>query len=222
MCWTYRLRSFHTRRGSTIKTPGGARERAWYLPAGALIGEAIDEGNRHRTHGNAEAIRTAAILLPQVNHMSKHAGISLLEVADRLAIRELIEAYAHCADRRDGKGQMALFTRDTHFVVYMNAKDPKPSQELHSREALAPVFADLNQYAATTHFVGQSTIFTLTNERATGEAYTLAHHITIKGQNRRLMLASLRYNDTFVKQDGEWLFAERLLFVDWVDERALS
>jgi hypothetical protein len=154
--------------------------------------------------------------------MSKHASLSLLEVTDRIAIRELIEAYAHCADRRDATGQMALFIKDTHFVVYMNAKDPKPSQELHSREALAPVLADLNQYAATTHFVGQSTLFTLTKQRATGEAYTLAHHITINGQNRRLMLASLRYNDTFVKQDGEWLFAERLLFVDWVDERALS
>jgi hypothetical protein len=62
------------------------------------------------------------------------------------AIRELVEAYAHCADRRDAKGQISLFTPDTHFVVYMNAKDPKPSQELHSREALAPVFADLNKY----------------------------------------------------------------------------
>jgi ketosteroid isomerase-like protein len=154
--------------------------------------------------------------------MSKHTSTSLLEIADRIAIRELIEAYAHCADRRDATGQMALFTEDTHFVVFMDAKDPKPSQELHSRAALAPVFADLNQYAATTHFVGQSTIFTLSNERATGEAYTLAHHITIKGENRRLMLASLRYNDTFVRRDGAWLFAERLLYVDWVDERALS
>lgn len=147
---------------------------------------------------------------------------TLLEIADRIAIRELVEAYAHCADRRDATGQMALFTEDTHFVVFMNANDPKPSQELHSRAALAPVFADLNQYAATTHFVGQTTIFTLKNERATGEAYTLAHHITIKGESRRLMLASLRYNDTFVKRDGAWLFAERLLYVDWVDERALS
>jgi SnoaL-like domain len=92
--------------------------------------------------------------------MSKHAPFSLLEVADRLPIRELVEAYAHCADRRDAKGQMALFTNDTHFAVYMNAKDPKPTQELHSREALAPMFADLNKYEATTHFVGQSTIFT--------------------------------------------------------------
>src|SRR6201998_1407783 len=91
--------------------------------------------------------------------MSKHVTISPKEAADRLAIRELVEAYAHCADRRDAKGQMSLFTEDTHFVVYMNAKDPTPSQELHSREELASVFAELNKYDATTHFLGQSTIF---------------------------------------------------------------
>jgi hypothetical protein len=92
--------------------------------------------------------------------MSNHATISPSEAADRLAIWALVEAYAHCADRRDAKAQMSLFTADTHFVVYMNAKDPTPSQELHLREALAPVFADLDKYDATTHFVGQSTIFT--------------------------------------------------------------
>ena len=154
--------------------------------------------------------------------MSKHVAISPEEAADRLAIRELVEAYAHCADRRDAKGQMALFTTDTHFVVYMNAKEPKPSQELHSREALAPVFADLNRYDATTHFVGQSTIFTLDGDRATGEAYCLAHHVMADAGKRRLMIASLRYLDTFAKIDEVWLFAERLLYVDWLEERALS
>src|ERR1700731_3475598 len=142
----------------------------------------------------------------------KRVSISPNEAADRLAIRELVEAYAHCADRRDAKGQMSLFTADTHFVVYMNAKDPTPTQELHSREALAPVFAELNKYDATTHFVGQSTIFTLTADRATGEAYCLAHHITLEGGKRRLMLALLQYLDTFVKMDGAWLFAERQLY----------
>src|SRR4029077_9823373 len=140
--------------------------------------------------------------------MSKHISISPEEVADRLAIRELVEAYAHCADRRDADSQMALFTADTHFGVYMNAKDPKPSQELHSREALAPVFADLNKYDATMHFVGQSTILSLTDDRGTGEAYCLAHHLTVDAGKRRLMIAALRYYDTFAKMDGAWLFAE--------------
>jgi len=45
--------------------------------------------------------------------MSKHATIFPREAADRLAIRELVDAYAHCADRRDAKGQTSLFTPDT-------------------------------------------------------------------------------------------------------------
>ena len=154
--------------------------------------------------------------------MKKHISISPEEAADRLAIRELVEEYAHCADRRDAKRQMALFTEDTHFVVYMDAKSPKPSWELRSREALAPVFADLNKYAATTHFVGQSTVSTLNQGQATGEAYCLAHHVTIEGSKRHLMIASLRYLDTFVKLDDVWFFAERILYVDWMEERAMS
>src|ERR1700682_2676225 len=154
--------------------------------------------------------------------MSQHVTLAPNEAADRLAIRELVEAYSHCADRRDAKGQMSLFTADTHFVVYMNAKDPTPSQQLYSREALAPVFAELNKYDATTHFVGQSTIFTLTDDRCSGEAYCLSHHVTVDGGKRHLMVASLRYLDTFVKIDGGWLFAERRLYVDWLEERTLS
>lgn len=60
--------------------------------------------------------------------MSKHITICTTEAADRLAIRDLVEAYAHCADRRDAKGQMSLFTppprriqhrpADAHFVVH--------------------------------------------------------------------------------------------------------
>src|SRR6202162_3274325 len=154
--------------------------------------------------------------------MSKDVTISPEEAADRLAIRELVEVYAHCADRRDAKGQMSLFTIDTHFVVYMNAKDPTPTQELHSRDALAPVFADLNQYAATMHFLGQTTILTLSRDRGAGETYCMPHHLTIDGENRRLMIAALRYMDTSVKTDGEWLFAEGKLYVDWLDKGGLA
>lgn len=153
--------------------------------------------------------------------MSKHVSISPEEAAGRLAIRELVEAYAHCADRRDAKGQMALFTPDAHFVVYMNAEDPTPSQELHSREELAPVFAGLNRYAATMHLLGQTTILKLTGDRGTAETYCMPHHYT-SGNIRSLMIAALRYTDSFVKTDGAWLFAERKLYVDCLEQRELS
>jgi hypothetical protein len=138
--------------------------------------------------------------------------------ADRVAIRELIDAYAHCADRRDAKGQMALFTEGTAFHVFMDARSPSATYVLHGRDALAPVFADLNQYVATTHFNGQSTI-SVDGDRATAESYCIAHHLSVDADKRTLMVASIRYLDQFVKQDGSWLFAERKLMVDWTDTR---
>ena len=86
--------------------------------------------------------------------------------------------------------------------------------ELHSREELTPVFADLNKYAATMRLLGQTAVSTLTGDRGTGETYCMPHHLTIEGENRLLMIAALRHIDTFVKMDGTWLFAEHKLYVD--------
>jgi ketosteroid isomerase-like protein len=146
-------------------------------------------------------------------------AITAAEQADRLAIRELIDAYAHCADRRDAEGQQSLFTDDTHFVVYMDGQGSAPTQVLDGREALTPVFAALNAYQATMHFNGQSTV-ELDVDRASGESYCIAHHLFTTDGERQLMVAFLRYHDTFVKRDGSWLFAERELYVDWTETRA--
>ena len=153
--------------------------------------------------------------------MGTHNSISGPEAADRLEIRELVDAYAHCADRRDAKGQMSLFTQNTHFVVFMDVRSEKPSMELNRREELAPVFDELNKYEATTHFMGQSTVV-LDGDRATGETYCIAHHVSASERKRTLFIASLRYYDVFAKVEGKWLFAERKLMVDWTDTRHMN
>ena len=85
--------------------------------------------------------------------MADHTELSPAEAADRLALREVFDAYAHCADRRDAEGQKALFTEDG---------------------------------------------------------------------NRMIMVASLRYLDTFAKIDGSWYFADRNLVLDWSETRPSS
>jgi ketosteroid isomerase-like protein len=148
-------------------------------------------------------------------------SLSPEQAADRLAIRELIDAYAFCADRRDAEGQMSLFTEDTEFLVFMDSRSPIPTQEIRGRAALRPVFDNLNTYVATMHFNGQNTV-TLNGDHATGVNYCLAHHVKVETATRSLMIAAIRYLDTFVKLDGEWFFKQRKLMVDWTETRALE
>ena len=153
--------------------------------------------------------------------MAAHVTLSPQEAADRLAIRELFDAYARCADTRDAEGQKALFTVDTRFEVYMDGPGSEASSVLEGREALSPVFDDLNRYEATMHFNGQSTV-SLDDSAATGDSYTIAHHLYTEGGTRMMMVAWLRYLDVFAKVDGAWYFAERELILEWSETRPLG
>jgi SnoaL-like protein len=119
------------------------------------------------------------------------------------------------------KRKKALFTVDTRFAVYMDGEGTEPTYVLEGREALTPAFAYLKRYEVTTHFNGQSTV-TIDHGRATGESYTLAHHLFTEDGDRKIMIASLRYLDTFVKIDGAWYFAERNLIFDWSETRSIT
>jgi SnoaL-like domain len=153
--------------------------------------------------------------------MATDSTLSWQEAADRLAIRQLFDAYARCADTRDAEGQKALFTTDTRFAVYMDGPGTEPSYVLAGREALSPVFEDLNRYEATMHFNGQSTV-TLDGNRATGDSYTIAHHVYPENDTRMMMVAWLRYLDTFTKVDQTWYIAERQIILTWSETRPLG
>src|SRR4029077_1922871 len=153
--------------------------------------------------------------------MTLHTELTPSEAADRLAIRELFDAYAHCADRRDAERQKSLFTVDTRFAVYMDGEGSEVTYVVEGRDALTPIFDDLNRYDATTHFNGQSTV-TIDGDRATGESYTIAHHVFTEESARKIMIASLRYLDDFAKIEGRWYFAERKLILDWSETRSMT
>ncbi|NRF37401.1 nuclear transport factor 2 family protein [Pedobacter foliorum] len=143
----------------------------------------------------------------------------LQQTADRLAIRNLVDQYAYCADTRDAQGQMALFTEDTSFLIFMDAQSSQPTQVINNKADLFPVFDNLNTYNATMHFNGQSTVLKLNEETATGITYCIAHHQILKDGTQKLMIAHIKYHDSFVKQNGAWLFSERKLLVDWIENQ---
>jgi SnoaL-like domain len=150
--------------------------------------------------------------------MTMNIEQKLQELEDRNSIRELIDQYAFCADTRDAQGQMAIFTMDTIFEVYMDEKIPTPTQVLIGRENLFPVFDDLNQYQSTMHLNAQSTI-KVNGDQASATTYCRAYHLKVDAGVQKLMIAGIRYFDKMVRQDGAWLFSERKLKVCWIETR---
>lgn len=149
--------------------------------------------------------------------MSNHI-LSPEEAGDRLAIRELIDAYAHHADFREPDKQYALYADDARTLVHMGSTASKP-QVLTTREEHLAGFGALSQYVATTHFNGQSTIV-LDGDAATAETYCLAHHLLEGEDGRTLIVMSIRYEDAFTRTPEGWRFAERTLVITWTDTRA--
>jgi hypothetical protein len=149
-----------------------------------------------------------------------HADPSL-ELADESAIRELIDAYADCADRRDVAGQMALFTENTELVVFADGLNSEPAQRFRGRAALAPIFHELNNYRATMHFNGQSTA-RIDGTRASAVTYCVVHELTVDRTVRTLKIEAIRYLDSFVKKDGKWFIRQRQVLVDWTETRPLA
>jgi hypothetical protein len=146
--------------------------------------------------------------------------ITLQEIADRIAIKELIDAYAHDADRRDADAQSNLFMPDGIIENYEGEPTAtnKPDAILRGRKELRNGFATLKKYDITMHFNGQSDL-QLRGDTATGETYCLAHQFWNENNQRILMIIGIRYYDTFVRVNGNWFFAKRKLIFDWIDRK---
>jgi hypothetical protein len=146
---------------------------------------------------------------------------TVTDTADRLALRELVDTYAQCVDRRDAAGLLALFTEDSYVATFREPGSTQPSEEFHGPAALIPVVDGLHSYDVTTHFVGQS-IVSVDGDRASGETYSIVYHLSTVDDRRVMFTTSVRYLDAFVKQNSRWLFASRKLMFDWAETREMG
>ena len=138
------------------------------------------------------------------------------EAADRLAIRRLVDAWEHCADRRLAEQQSNLFVPDGTVVVY--GGEPETHKPVVMLRGRSEILAVLNKFTSTTHFNGQCEV-AIDSDHAVGETYCLAHQLSIENGQRKLQILSIRYYDTFVRQEHRWYFKERMLITDWSDSR---
>ncbi len=141
------------------------------------------------------------------------------EAADRLALRRLVDAWAHCADRRLAEQQSNLFLPDGTILNYEG--DPnthEPHSTIKGRTAIRSALAVLNTFTVTLHMNGQSDVV-LRGPHAIGETYCLVHQFKVANDQRTCQTLGIRYYDQFFRQENRWYFAERKVVIDWSDTR---
>ncbi|HXN59209.1 MAG TPA: nuclear transport factor 2 family protein [Acidimicrobiales bacterium] len=134
-------------------------------------------------------------------------------MADRLALRALVEQYAKGADNRSPELFGGAFTKDG---VLNSSLGPVPGSE-----AIASLTSKLGRYRATMHIIGNHYVEFVDDDHATGETYCTAHHVYDADGVDRMYVMAVRYQDSYVRTADGWRIEVRTLKLQWDEDRPL-
>ena len=134
--------------------------------------------------------------------MKNHPGIpQKSNIEDVLALKKLVDTFSNLADVKDTKSQMDLFTEDAEVI----SKTANQTFHAKGKKEIEKSFADyLALFDIVYHLNGQQTV-DINGDQATGTSYCF---VTLIGKGK-MNQSGVRYNDTYVKQNGKWLIKKR-------------
>lgn len=136
------------------------------------------------------------------------------EVADRLAIHDVLVRYFIAIDRRDWELTKSCFTPDVYCAYH--------GFELQGAQKLVDQIRGLERLRVSMHFMGNYRI-EVNGDKASSECYCEAHLInpTVNPQQEHDHINGLRYVDQFVRVKGEWKIRHRVQYRDWNREEVI-
>jgi hypothetical protein len=142
----------------------------------------------------------------------------MTELADRVALRELVDAYALAVDRRDEAWFRSLWLPDARLTTHQG--DGPPQTDMRGVDAIARVTTIISRFVLTLHLVANHVCRIADDgdpDHATGEAYCIGHHLTPTDDGRHDdLVMGIRYLDRYQRDGtGAWRFARREVRKQW-------
>jgi hypothetical protein len=126
-----------------------------------------------------------------------------VSVEDRLDVRDLIDRYCLAVTRRDWPAITACFAED---ATWQNLRDPEVV--LKGREFVGNGIRSQIQNMKCLVMMVHSSVIEL--DGAKGHAYNVLHEVGRTLDDKSDIVMYGIYDDELVKQDGNWLFANRV------------
>ncbi len=145
----------------------------------------------------------------------------MLPVGDRVALRELVEAYGMAVDALDVEWFSSLWTSDAVLALHDSAGETRR----WVGDEIVGIVAGVGSYLRTMHFVGNHRT-RVEGTTVSGQTYCFAHHLVTgpegAGDQAYDRVLAIRYDDRYERRNDEvdgaeshWRFARRDVRMLW-------
>ena len=132
---------------------------------------------------------------------------------DVAVIKQTMASYCHCVDRGTADEVAVLFAKDAILNPVFDG-----GYEVYGRDAIRGWYAFYHQIlrASVNHLkhLIHSILIDVDGEAASSVCYLTAYFVSKEDNAAYQVLGT--YHDTFVKQDGQWLFQTRRIEVEFM------
>lgn len=141
------------------------------------------------------------------------------DIADKVAIRELVDNFAILADKKDIQAQMLLFTEQAEVTSYNGGK-AQPT--LTGRQTIGKAFSDYLALFKTVYHLNGQQVTNIQGDKATSTLYGYVILINIENGDSVMHKRGVVYNDHYIKQNGHWLIDKRESHFVWAEKTKLD
>lgn len=120
------------------------------------------------------------------------------DILERLAIRELHEAYGDAILRRDAAAWSRCWSNDSTWTLL--------GTTIEGRAAIVALWIQAMDGYEAVSFIAALSALTIEGDRAHGRTQT---HEVLRQVGGRCRVVGGAYDDTFVRLDGQWLYRTR-------------
>ena len=130
------------------------------------------------------------------------------KLLEKQALKELVDTFSNLADEKKVAEQGPLFTEDGHVTTYIGGQ---VFADLKNRAEIVQVFTDfLANFKNVYHINGQFTVTRLDDTSA--DAINYCHVVLTEEKDGQTLIHNhyVRYNDSYIKENGRWLIKRRI------------
>ncbi|MCF6406831.1 nuclear transport factor 2 family protein [Chitinophaga filiformis] len=145
--------------------------------------------------------------------------MDITELADRAALKELVDTVSILADKKEVHAEVQLFTENAISETFAGSMSVL---RLKGRKEMEEAFGNfLNDFETVYHLNGQQTV-TINGDSATGTSYCLVTLIgTENGKKMKTTIGAI-YHDDYIRESNRWLIARRVGNFSWQEKRELQ